>query len=195
MDFAEFIIQEAQIKESAEYGGTGCSPNEYMFLYAFAMAIRANTIVEIGGRNGGATVWLAKALQDRGRKNGLLSVDKNPQGLAKKRAEKLGVVDIIEFQQGLSEDIVKTWNKKRCIDLLWIDANHTVLGVGGDYVLWTPYVRENGYVIFHDATTNHILHQVNSFVKCIARMMPVIWLHTGGPNMAICQLDKEHPVS
>jgi predicted O-methyltransferase YrrM len=36
------------------------------------------------------------------------------------------------------------------VDLLFIDADHSYLGVKGDYQTWIPYVRRNGRIVFHD---------------------------------------------
>lgn len=193
MTLSDFIIKEASLLES-EYGWKGCGVNECWYLYGMIRALRPGNVVEIGVFNGCSSVWIAKALQDNGQGQ-LWSIDKNDTPLALKRAEVLEVSNIIHFIKSDSSEFAKTWPHGRCVDVLWIDGNHTILGVSADYINWVPFVRENGMVMAHDAISSHPLHQVSEFFKCVSRMQPVIWIHTGGMGIAQCQLDKEHPIS
>lgn len=50
-----------------------------------------------------------------------------------------------------SHDAVRSWNKP--IDFLFIDGDHSYEGCLKDWQDWSPFVVENGIVVFHDART------------------------------------------
>jgi predicted O-methyltransferase YrrM len=51
----------------------------------------------------------------------------------------------------LSFNAVKSWDKTRSIDLLFIDGDHSEQGCMQDWTDWSPLVSVGGHVIFHDA--------------------------------------------
>ena len=120
-------------------------------------------VVEIGSYMGKSTVLLAKAIQLSGSHSTLYAVDPltspsitDPTILVGEDVSKTfysnlesnGVSDQVEFLQGLSADLAKTWD--RDIRLLWIDGDHTYRGVRLDLELFKPYLREGAVVAFHD---------------------------------------------
>lgn len=54
---------------------------------------------------------------------------------------------------GDSSEVVKSFNWP--IDLLFIDRIHTYWGVSEDIRLWTPFVKPDGVVLFHDYSVGY----------------------------------------
>jgi SAM-dependent methyltransferase len=54
----------------------------------------------------------------------------------------------IEVLEGYSFDFAPSWS--RPIDFLYIDAGHTYEAVARDFKEWSGFVREGGYILFHD---------------------------------------------
>jgi len=67
----------------------------------------------------------------------------------------------ITFIKGYFDDVVKTWNKP--IDILHIDGLHTYEAVKNDFEKWSPFVKENGIILFHDTMVNNPEFGVNRF--------------------------------
>ena len=67
----------------------------------------------------------------------------------------------ITFIKGYFDDVVKTWNKQ--IDILHIDGLHTYEAVKNDYEKWSPFVKENGIILFHDTMVENPEFGVNRF--------------------------------
>lgn len=51
---------------------------------------------------------------------------------------------------GDSKLVGKQWDKKRKIDLLFIDGDHSLDGIVGDLDAWMFHVKRNGIIAFHD---------------------------------------------
>jgi glycosyltransferase involved in cell wall biosynthesis/predicted O-methyltransferase YrrM len=64
------------------------------------------------------------------------------------KQEKLFMKDNVTFIKGLFDDVAKTWDKK--IDILHIDGDHAYESVKHDYETWSPFLKENGVILFHD---------------------------------------------
>jgi hypothetical protein len=56
--------------------------------------------------------------------------------------------DNVTFIKGLFDDVAKTWDKQ--IDILHIDGDHAYESVKHDYETWSPFLKENGVILFHD---------------------------------------------
>jgi len=52
------------------------------------------------------------------------------------------------FNQLTSQELVKSWNMR--IDILFIDGDHGYEQVKFDYDMFSPFVKEGGFVILHD---------------------------------------------
>jgi predicted O-methyltransferase YrrM len=74
--------------------------------------------------------------------------------------QKLGIKNISNFIEGDSQKEALVWNKP--IDLLFIDGDHTYLGVLKDLASWIPYVKSGGTIIMHDY--NNPAHEVKRAV-------------------------------
>ena len=64
------------------------------------------------------------------------------------KREKLHLKDNITFIEGTFDDVAKTWDKQ--IDIIHIDGDHAYESVKHDYETWSPFVKENGVILFHD---------------------------------------------
>jgi hypothetical protein len=64
------------------------------------------------------------------------------------KQEKLIMKDNVTFIKGLFDEVAKTWDKQ--IDILHIDGDHAYESVKHDYETWSPFVKENGVILFHD---------------------------------------------
>jgi predicted O-methyltransferase YrrM len=62
-----------------------------------------------------------------------------------------------------SKEYGKDWPKDRQIDLLFIDGDHTDVGVTGDIKAWLPHVKSGGNILLHDYGSNDWPH-----VKAVA---------------------------
>jgi len=62
------------------------------------------------------------------------------------------------------EKIKTIFNEKK-IDFLFIDGDHTYEGVKKDFQMYSPLVKENGIIAFHDIVIHppHMACEVNSF--------------------------------
>jgi predicted O-methyltransferase YrrM len=64
------------------------------------------------------------------------------------------------FLNGLSQD-ARTLKRVRAalggesLDLLFIDGDHSFKGVSGDFMLYSPLVKEGGLIMFHDIVPDH----------------------------------------
>jgi predicted O-methyltransferase YrrM len=67
----------------------------------------------------------------------------------------------ITFIKGYFDDVVKTWNNP--IDILHIDGLHTYEAVKNDFEKWSPFVKENGIILFHDTMVENPEFGVSRF--------------------------------
>ena len=61
-------------------------------------------------------------------------------------------LDNLEIIKGYFDDIAKTWDKE--INLLHIDGLHDYDNCKNDCYTWSPFLEENGVVLFHDTISN-----------------------------------------
>jgi len=55
----------------------------------------------------------------------------------------------VRFHVDFSASVAERWTLP--VDLVFIDGDHSELGVLKDWELWHPFVVEGGHVLFHDA--------------------------------------------
>lgn len=58
----------------------------------------------------------------------------------------------LEIVKGFFDDVSKTWTEE--INLLHIDGLHDYENCKNDCYTWTPFLEENGVVLFHDTLSN-----------------------------------------
>jgi len=57
-------------------------------------------------------------------------------------------LDNLEIIKGYFDEVVKTWDKP--IDILHIDGLHKYKECKNDYEKWSPFVKDDGVILFHD---------------------------------------------
>ena len=69
-------------------------------------------------------------------------------------SEKINQLELnnVKLIKGYFDDVIKTWFLP--IDILHIDGFHSYEAVKNDYEKWSPYVKRNGVIMFHD-TNSH----------------------------------------
>ncbi|MCL4425361.1 MAG: class I SAM-dependent methyltransferase [Firmicutes bacterium] len=131
-------------------------------------------IVELGSWKGRSTAWLGFGSK-LGRRAPVYAVDhwkgsSEHQFLFtepdcstypefKANMDWLGLNDIVTPITGKTVEIGKSWRQP--IGLLFIDAAHEYEAVKADFLTWSPFLVEGGWVVFHDAgfTGPHLVIQ------------------------------------
>jgi len=116
---------------------------EGAYLYKLVRSLSEPFIVEIGTKFGGTT----KLLQEANPLGVVVSIDLDPSTIKTKLdGEKTytvkansAEVDTDLFLKELQE-----------VDLLFIDGDHLLPGVKGDWDKWSPTVKKGGHIVFHD---------------------------------------------
>jgi cephalosporin hydroxylase len=121
---------------------------------------RMKTILEIGSRKGGTlVVWMLIAAPDAT----IISLDL-PFGLYGGGDFTADLNNATRFRQGTqqisfirgdshapqSKVEVEKLLAGRTIDVLFIDGDHSYAGVKQDYDIYSPFVADGGFVLFHD---------------------------------------------
>lgn len=85
----------------------------------------------------------------------------------------------VVWHHDLSSSVAKTW--KGPIDFLFIDGDHTEASCRQDWEQWSPFVEQDGAVLFHDA-------------RC-GKGDGSSWDGWEGPTRVVDQLFRKAPVS
>jgi len=102
-------------------------------------------IVEIGTSKGGTSVLMHTAT--RGRKVKIYTVDIAPHSKAYENLKDTNVNICVQP----SEEAAVNWRVGgEQIDLLFIDGDHEFKHVFHDFNMWTPHLKPQGLVVFHD---------------------------------------------
>ena len=138
MDFEELIWLFTSDKSSR--GIVRLNIAEGALLYKFCKKVSDGTLLEIGRKYGGSTVLMSAPL-NRGH---LYSLDI----VMNKDAEKnIGSYrDKVTFITADSKEL--KWDLP--LDLVFIDGDHSYNGVKSDIKKYKGYVKDDGYIVFHD---------------------------------------------
>ena len=142
---------------------TWSSLDERALLFRLASEPEIDTVVEIGSFCGGSAAFLAEAMRLKGRTKSVFSVDPFmgapvwfPRGYMhstfdefSRNMESLGVSAQIVPMRGEFAAVAAIWPARE-IDLLFIDGDHSLLGVLSDFEKWVPKVREGGFILIDD---------------------------------------------
>lgn len=123
----------------------------------------SGAIVEIGAYRGGSTIALAKGIKEaQADRAKVTSIDphlpatgiyggkfsQEDHRIYLSNLERFGVSRWVDHLCKDSRSAAKDWASP--IDLLWVDGDHSYGGVASDIALWTPFVTDQGLVIFDD---------------------------------------------
>lgn len=134
-------------------------------LYDLAARVpKTQAVVEIGVYRARTTVWLAAGAQS-GRGAHVYGVDPwtlpgdKPRKAKFARSEterfaadyvtETGYGDAITLVRGYSADVAAAWSGPR-VGLLYVDGDHTVDGVLGDWEAWRPHLVGTATVVWDD---------------------------------------------
>ncbi|MCI0459362.1 MAG: class I SAM-dependent methyltransferase [Gemmataceae bacterium] len=129
-------------------------------LYGLARALEPEVIVEIGSARGRSTCTLALACRQNGRGKVYAidphtindwtdrGVEATSLQFLRTRLRADGLEPWCEVLVQESRAVARTWSKP--IDLLFIDGDHSFEGVRADFEAFQPWLKESGFVVFHD---------------------------------------------
>lgn len=149
------IMARIRAWEDANDADDGTAPGEKLFLYSLTRLLHPNRVIEVGVSAGGATAWIAGALEaaDCGE---LISVDDwscNDGGLAnspKPASDRLRQLDLghrVTLVTASSHDWLPE-QETNSAQMAWIDGDHTYDGALSDL---TQALRiATDLVVFHD---------------------------------------------
>lgn len=109
-------------------------------------------IVEIGRFGGGSTCIFGLAAKQK-RREPIYSIDMFTFNTTKYLIERNKLEDHIILLEGKSAEMANQWPKvveDPSICFLFIDSDHSYQGVVSDIVSWTPYLKKDGFIVFHD---------------------------------------------
>ena len=132
-------------------------------------------ILEIGTANGG-TLFLFSRISDKNAK--IISIDlpngKFGGGYKKWRTtlyksfilkeQSIHLLRKDSHEEETLYEVNKILNKEK-LDLLFIDGDHTYSGAKLDFEMYSPLVKKNGYIIFHDIVIAQRLVDFNGGVS------------------------------
>jgi hypothetical protein len=141
------------------------------------------TIVELGVDYGYSTFVFANAL--KGTSGTIYGVDffmgdvhtgyRNTYESVKKNIADHNVTNL-ELVIGDFDSISKLWRSP--IDILHIDGLHTYEAVKNDFTRWSPFVKEEGVVLFHDIAVQSF--GVKEFFRELTGGYKLFFLHSAG---------------
>ena len=125
----------------SRYQGVG------LLLSSLIQVTDAKTVLEIGTGEGYTAICIALSLPEDGK---VYTVDIDSRKLSKRavpEAKELQLSDKIEFIIKDSKDL--EWDKE--IDILFLDGDHSYEGISSDFLKFSPYVKQDGIILFHDS--------------------------------------------
>ena len=126
-------------------------PSEIFALIDSLNQLQPKNFMEIGMCDGG-THFLIRKLCPSIRE----SVAVDPDIRNKTIIERLSSTEKAHYLVGLSTDkrirkeISQIYSEPGCLDVLFIDGDHSYQGARSDYLLYQDLVRSGGYIVFHD---------------------------------------------
>ena len=124
------------------------APNQGKLLMLLAQIQQAHTILEIGTLGGYSTIWLARALPERGRLV-TLEFDERHARVARNNLSRAGLSDVVELILGPALDMLPRLveDPRAPFDLIFIDADKPSTA---DYFDWALKLARRGSLIIVD---------------------------------------------
>ena len=155
---------------------THLTVREKELLYRLSAMIPGRpSVVEIGSYLGASTCFLAAGVSSRQGKVYAVDTWTNiamTEGPRDTFADFLrhtkSFEESIVVMRGMSEEVGKGF--PRCIDLLFIDGDHSYEGVCSDIRTWLPKVKNGGVLMFHDyGWAEGVQKAVKEFIEPVQR--------------------------
>ena len=120
------------------------SPAQGAFLHVLARAARARSILELGTLGGYSTIWLARALPERGR---LITLEADPAyaEVARTNVERAGLGGVVDIRVGPALETLPRVDGP--FDFVFIDADKEH---NPEYLEWTLRLSQPGALIVAD---------------------------------------------
>ncbi|MGI8955584.1 MAG: O-methyltransferase [Chthoniobacterales bacterium] len=121
------------------------SPEQGDFLTLLTGLLDVGTVVEVGTFTGYSSICLARGLPGGGR---LYCFDVNAEwtAIAQRYWEKADLADRIELQLGDAKEVLRNWEPRTAIDLVFIDADKPAYDTY--YEILLPRMKADGLFIF-----------------------------------------------
>lgn len=121
------------------------SPEQGDFLTLLTGLLDVGTVVEVGTFTGYSSICLARGLPGGGR---LYCFDVNAEwtAIAQRYWDKADLADRIELQLGDAKEVLRNWEPRTAIDLVFIDADKP--GYDTYYEILLPRMKADGLFIF-----------------------------------------------
>lgn len=132
--------------------GRTCGDQQPEFLYRLSSrAGKRGEIVEIGTFRGKSTIAIAFGQQETGGRP-IVTIDPVEHPDLDDNLKLAGVDSFVVRITERSSTVAKRWTKP--IELLWIDGDHSYIGVAIDLRSWCRFVMPGGLVALHDYPGN-----------------------------------------
>lgn len=146
-----------------------------------------STIVELGVDYGFSTFVFATALQEKGTGGKIYGVDlflgdkhagmRDTYDQVMENISKHSLTQVEIIRSDFTE-LSKTWTTP--IDILHIDGLHTYEAVKEDFTNWSPFVKENGVILFHDVYIFHEDFGIKDFFHEVQEGHKLYFTHSAG---------------
>lgn len=124
------------------------SPNLGRFLFLMAKLAKADKILEVGTLAGYSTIWMARALPEKGK---LISLEIDPRhaAVARKNIDRAGLSTKVEVREGKAIDLLPQLveRKEGPFDMIFIDADKPPYT---EYFEWALKLSRPGTLIIAD---------------------------------------------
>jgi len=154
-------LQKGKSLAMMEYG-------ECELIYDLPRLVGGGNIANLGHASGGSASLFSWGLQDRWLSGHVFSVD-TFKGDGSGYTEALHDLKVMGLQGGITllKGTTDHWGEshkaaRTQFSIVFIDADHSYEGVKNDFELWSPRVRPNGLVAFHDTNqefSNKVLRE------------------------------------
>ncbi len=148
--------------------------------------MKPNQVVDLGVDYGFSTFVLANSAQKNG-KGIVTGIDffkgEEMTGFRNTYDSVMNVIDKtflrnLEIIVGEFSEVGKTWN--RSIDILHIDGYHSYEAVSKDFNTWSPFVPDNGIILFHDINVPNPAFEVINLFRELKDGHKLYFLHSCG---------------
>ncbi|MFI9404794.1 O-methyltransferase [Nocardia sp. NPDC052316] len=153
------LVQDAETaaaltaNAAAELPAIDVSAPQGKFLYLLARTARARRVLEIGTLGGYSTIWLARAVGEKGQVVTLEFEPKHAE-VARKNLDDAGVGERVDIRVGAALDSLPVLAEENAdpFDLVFIDADKVN---NPNYVQWALRLTRPGSVIIVDNVVRH----------------------------------------